>query len=57
MIEISIPSGSKKIVLESRDMDPKMVELLRKRFVLYDQIRGIDIDLIKYSKNRKGERK
>lgn len=57
MIEISIPSGSKKIALESRNMNPKMLELLYKRFELYGQIKVIDMELIKFSKNGKGEHK
>lgn len=57
MIEISIPSGSKKVALESRGMNPKMLELLYKRFELYDQIKVIDVELIKFSKNGKGGHK
>jgi hypothetical protein len=57
MIEISIPVSSKKVTLESRNMNPKLLELLCKRFELYDQIKGIDMELIKYVKNGKGERK
>lgn len=57
MIEISIPVSSKKVTLESRNMNPKLLGLLCKRFELYDQIKGIDMELIKYVKNGKGERK
>lgn len=51
MITVLIPTRSKEVVLDAKRMDGKMVDLLRKRIELYERIKSIDSELLKFSKN------